>query len=65
MYSFELVSGLGVVFALASIVTFAWKVIRKPRTPLPEEDAGLRQDKEAAIAEAVRWLRLTSGRSRK
>ena len=59
MYSFELILALGV-----TLVTFAWKVTRKPATPLLEEDAGLRRDKEAAIAEAVRWLRLTSGRSR-
>ncbi|MPZ50210.1 MAG: hypothetical protein GEU75_13090 [Dehalococcoidia bacterium] len=63
MYSFELILALGVVLTLP-LVTFAWRVTRKPATPLLEEDAGLRRDKEAAIAEAVRWLHLTSGRSR-
>ena len=63
MYGFELFLALGVVLTLP-LVTLAWKVTRKPATRLLEEDAGLRQDKETAVAEAVRWLRLTSGRSR-
>jgi hypothetical protein len=63
VYGFELFLALGVLLTLP-LVTLAWKVTRQPSTRLLEEDAGLRQDKEAAIAEAVRWLRLTSGRSR-
>lgn len=66
MYSFELAMGLLGAFSLAAFAVLVWMAMTKSNpSPLQEDGEDLRKEKEAAIAEAKRWLGTTRGRTRR